>query len=51
MTGGIVSYKKYKEDTTADVIELIKKKSCQPILFVGSGFSKRYCGAPIGKHC
>ncbi len=41
-----MSYRKYQEDTTADVIELIKKKSCQPILFVGSGFSKRYCGAP-----
>lgn len=54
-----MSYVKYQEDTTADVIELIKKKSCQPILFVGSGFSRRYCGAPnwetllteLGKEC
>lgn len=41
-----MDYKKYKEDVTADVIDLIKQKSCQPILFVGSGFSKRYCKAP-----
>lgn len=41
-----MSYQKYRDDTTADVIELIKKKACQPILFVGAGFSRRYCRAP-----
>lgn len=39
-------YAQYKADVTNDVADLIKKKGCQPILFIGSGFSKRYCGAP-----
>lgn len=41
-----MSYQQYMLDTTTEVAELIKKKSCQPILFIGSGFSKRYCNAP-----
>ncbi len=39
-------YEQYQAETIADVATLIKKKACQPILFVGSGFSKRFCGAP-----
>ena len=41
-----MDYQKYQADTTADIAELIKKKGCQPILFIGSGFSKRYWGTP-----
>jgi len=41
-----MDYKQYQTDTTADVLEIIKRKGCQPILFIGSGFSKRYCNAP-----
>ena len=40
------NYAQYQAETVADVSALIKKKACQPILFVGSGFSKRFCGAP-----
>lgn len=41
-----MNYAQYMIDTAADVAEIIKKKSCQPILFIGSGFAKRYCNAP-----
>jgi hypothetical protein len=41
-----VDYKTYKAQISADVAALIAKKSCQPILFIGAGFSRRYCGAP-----
>jgi hypothetical protein len=41
-----MNYSKYQKDTKADITELIKKKGCQPILFVGSGLSKRYGGSP-----
>lgn len=40
------NYEQYQSQVAADVAKTIKEKSCQPILFVGSGFSKRYCGAP-----
>lgn len=39
-------YAQYKIDNIADIAKIIKEKGCQPILFVGSGFTKRYCGAP-----
>ncbi|SEO22303.1 SIR2-like domain-containing protein [Nitrosospira multiformis] len=41
-----MDYQKYQADLIADITELIKKKGCQPILFIGSGFSKRYCDTP-----
>lgn len=54
-----MNYQNYQADTSLDIAEIIKKKACQPILFIGSGFSKRYCGAPnweallteLGKDC
>lgn len=42
----MTDYAKYKSEIIEDVARVLKEKSCQPILFVGSGFSKRYCGAP-----
>lgn len=39
-------YKQYKEEITKDIIEVLKIAECQPILFVGSGFARRYAGAP-----
>lgn len=41
-----MNYEQYKLDVCKDILETIKEKSCQPILFIGSGFSRRYCGLP-----
>jgi hypothetical protein len=41
-----MDYEQYKSDVTKDIKDVIASKACQPILFVGSGFSKRYCNAP-----
>ena len=41
-----LDYKQYQTDVTADIRETMREKACQPILFIGSGFSMRYCGAP-----
>lgn len=41
-----MDYENYMVDMAADIAHLISDKACQPILFVGAGFSKRYCGAP-----
>ncbi|MGJ7132980.1 SIR2 family protein [Morganella morganii] len=35
-------YKQYIEDVTDDIKTCIETLECQPILFVGSGFSRRY---------
>ncbi|MEG0234039.1 MAG: SIR2 family protein [Hafnia sp.] len=35
-------YKQYQEDMTDDIRTCIETLECQPILFVGSGFSRRY---------
>jgi len=40
------NYEKYQLDVTADVEKVLADAECQPILFVGSGFSKRYAGGP-----
>lgn len=39
-------YKQYQEEVTADVAKIIADASCQPILFIGSGFTKRYTQGP-----
>ena len=41
-----MDYKQYQEEVTADIASVLAAASCQPILFVGSGFSKRYAGGP-----
>lgn len=41
-----MDYEAYKVEVVDDVAKLIAKKACQPILFVGAGFSRRYGGAP-----
>lgn len=42
MTG----YAQYQEDIKADVAETLRALQCQPILFIGSGFSRRYASGP-----
>ncbi|MCS3390260.1 SIR2 family protein [Burkholderia thailandensis] len=41
-----LDYAQYKNEITADVAQVLADASCQPILFVGSGFSKRYANGP-----
>jgi hypothetical protein len=41
-----MDYKQYKEEVSADIAKVIADAGCQPILFVGSGFTKRYAGGP-----
>jgi len=41
-----MDYKQYQEEVAADVAKVLADASCQPILFVGSGFTKRYAGGP-----
>jgi hypothetical protein len=41
-----MDYKQYQEEVTADVARVLADAECQPILFIGSGFSKRYARGP-----
>ena len=41
-----MDYKQYQEEVTADIVKVLADASCQPILFVGSGFTKRYAAGP-----
>ncbi len=41
-----MNYIQYQEEVTADVAKIIADASCQPILFIGSGFTKRYAKGP-----
>lgn len=42
----MAGYAQYQEDIKADVAETLTLLQCQPILFIGSGFSRRYAGGP-----
>lgn len=39
-------YNTYQEEITKDVAKVLADAECQPILFIGSGFSKRYARGP-----
>ncbi|ASL25596.1 hypothetical protein ACG10_04250 [Azotobacter chroococcum] len=41
-----MDYKQYQDEVTADIAEVLSNAQCQPILFVGSGFTKRYADGP-----
>lgn len=41
-----MDYKQYQDEVCADVAEVLSNAECQPILFVGSGFTKRYASGP-----
>ena len=41
-----MDYKQYQDEVTADIAKVIADARCQPILFVGSGFTQRYTGGP-----
>jgi len=41
-----LSYEQYQEEVTSDILNVLGQAACQPILFVGSGFSKRYSNGP-----
>jgi hypothetical protein len=41
-----MDYKQYQDEVCADIAEVLASAKCQPILFVGSGFTKRYAGGP-----
>jgi len=46
MAGSETKYDKYKSEVTDQIVECVKKMGCQPILFVGSGVSRRYFNGP-----
>ena len=41
-----LDYKQYQVEVIADIAKVLGDAECQPILFVGSGFSKRYANGP-----
>jgi SIR2-like domain len=41
-----MDYKQYQEEVATDIAKVLGDAECQPILFVGSGFSKRYAQGP-----
>jgi hypothetical protein len=41
-----MDYKQYQQEVSADIASVLAAASCQPILFIGSGFTKRYAGGP-----
>lgn len=41
-----MDYKQYQNEVCMDVAEVLSNAQCQPILFVGSGFTKRYANGP-----
>ena len=42
----ISRYEQYKVEITADITSTIERLGCQPILFIGSGLSRRYFSGP-----
>jgi hypothetical protein len=40
------NYERYKEDVTDDIRTCLEGMGCQPILFVGSGLTKRHANGP-----
>jgi hypothetical protein len=38
--------KDYRDQLSAEIQQCVERMGCQPILFIGSGLSKRYFGAP-----
>ena len=47
--GKAMSYQDYKNDVSEDVRACVNRMGCQPILFIGSGLSKRYFDGPNWK--
>lgn len=41
-----MDYARYQEEINADIADVINRASCQPILFIGSGFTQRYANGP-----
>jgi hypothetical protein len=41
-----MDYTQYQQEVTSDIASVLASASCQPILFIGSGFTKRYAGGP-----
>jgi hypothetical protein len=41
-----VKYPQYIKDVTVEIANCVQTSACQPILFIGSGLSKRYFGGP-----
>lgn len=41
-----LDYEQYKREVSSDVASVLAEAGCQPILFVGSGFTRRYAGGP-----
>ena len=41
-----MNYSNYMEDVTSDINECLNELGTQPVLFIGSGLSKRYFDAP-----
>jgi hypothetical protein len=39
-------YSQYQKDVSEDIAKVLADAECQPILFVGSGFTKRYANGP-----
>jgi hypothetical protein len=39
-------YEQYQNSIREDVTEILKLKNCQPILFIGSGLTRRYASEP-----
>jgi len=48
MRGGwiVQNYESYVKDIKDDILTCLDSMGCQPILFIGSGLSRRYVGAP-----